>query len=166
MAIKRNVISPTEGRPEMTFLPQIPPFEVTLRLKLIADKDAPLDFHRAQEALSIEKPFKVWRAGDPVSPSQQHRAVKHDAVCYTIEESIQDQVLLPHIDALLSCLESRGPEASAFMEQYSCELSLSVRLYWRGEDAPMECPWLHLSAETARRMSALSLDLDLDLYSL
>ena len=66
------------------------PFEITLRFKIFADKGTPLDFDYAEDILDIQKPSTVWKAGDPVSRSQQHRSVQYDAMWYELEWSLQD----------------------------------------------------------------------------
>jgi hypothetical protein len=140
------------------------PCEITLRFKIVADKGAPLDYEQAERLLDIRKPAKVWKAGDPLSRSQQHRAMQYDTVSYMLEWSLVDWKLPVHIERVLKHLEHRGPAAKDFLKSYSCELSLTLILYYRGRNAPMEVPWMHISVDVARRLAELGVEIDMDLY--
>ncbi len=84
--------------------------------------------------------------------------MQYDTVFYTLERSLEDWNLPLHIERVLNHLEHRGPATADFLKSYSCELSFTLILYYRGRNAPMEVPWMHISVDVARRLAELGVE--------
>jgi hypothetical protein len=100
-------------------------------------------------------PTDAWRVGDPV-PDQPTTTRNHSqwtlASGCGLEAPVED-----HLHALLTILEERRQRIREVALRYAVELQCAI--YYE-EDTP----GIHLSEDVVRRVAALGLAIDLDLY--
>jgi len=100
-------------------------------------------------------PTDAWRVGDPVSDqptmTRNHSRWTLASGC-GLEAPVED-----HLHALLTILEERRERIREVAQRYSVELQCAI--YYEDDTAG-----IHLSEDVVRRVAALGLAIDLDLY--
>jgi hypothetical protein len=138
------------------------PYEIRIRLIIKNATPGLLDFDRVEDALRLQSPTKKWRIGDRLD-TRSGRRRKSDGISFSVFEGSNCDPIR-EVTRLVDQLEAGGDAARLILRDSDSELSIVSRLYYGGEDAPMEVPPFHLPHELISKLDRFRLALDLDLY--
>jgi hypothetical protein len=121
-----------------------------------------LDFSQIECALGIGVPESTWRIGDRFGYRSQ-RTRKNDGISFDFFRG-RDCDPIEEAGRLLKRLEAAGDAACSILRQHSAELSIVCRIYFQGEDEPMDHLGFHLTRAFIESLRRFQLEPDIDQY--
>jgi len=137
-------------------------FEIRIRLIIESESPGLLDFVQVEHTLGLGAPESTWRIGDRFGHGSQ-RMRKNDGIAYDFFRG-RDCDPIEEASRLLQRLEDAGDAAYSILRQHSAELSIVSRIYYQGEDEPMDHLGFHVTRTFIEKLHRFQLELDVDQY--
>jgi hypothetical protein len=140
-------------------------YEVRLRL-IVADDSSkptpPFDHNAVDAVLRVWGEENRWSVGEKMSGRPGDARLRpNSAIVYKYFTGFDYCDPVVEIDRLVTHLENGGEAVRDLLKMYAGELSVVVRLY---DMETNSAPPFHLPTAMLKRIAALELDVDLDLY--